>query len=296
MRKRFAIAVAAALLVGWQVRATPEGVAQFVSATKWHQSDDWFGGFSGIEVLDGGNSFVAISDRGHIVQGTFARDADQIADISIDQDHQILGLKGEVQKRFRRDTEGLAIRNDGRLYVSFEGYHRVWAYMSVGAQAAGIQRHVDFKTMANNGSLEALAVDDNNHLYTLPEDPSTSDGSIPVYRYAKGEWTNPFNLPNSSSYHPVGADFGPDGKFYLLERGFNGFGFKTRVRRFEITAEGATAEEMLLQTSTGVHDNLEGISVWQDDQGRIRLTMVSDDNFMFYQRTEIVEYLLPDSA
>lgn len=39
-----------------------------------------------------------------------------------------------------------------------------------------------------------------------------------------------------------------------------------------------------------MHDNLEGISVWQDPDGRIRLTMISDDNFMVFQRTEIVEY------
>lgn len=44
-----------------------------------------------------------------------------------------------------------------------------------------------------------------------------------------------------------------------------------------------------MQSEVGRHDNLEGLSVWQDAQG-VRLTMVSDDNFMFFQRTEFVEY------
>lgn len=44
-----------------------------------------------------------------------------------------------------------------------------------------------------------------------------------------------------------------------------------------------------MQSELGRHDNLEGLSVWRDAQG-LRLTMVSDDNFMFFQRTEFVEY------
>ena len=79
------------------------------------------------------------------------------------------------------------------------------------------------------------------------------------------------------------------GRLYLLERDFAGIGFRSRVRRF---APDGTGEEVLLETGIGVHDNLEGISVWRDDLSRIRLTMVSDDNFRFFQRTEFVEYAL----
>lgn len=88
-------------------------------------------------------------------------------------------------------------------------------------------------------------------------------------------------------------DFGPDGRLYLLERALRGLFFATRVRRFEI-AEGArvVSEETLLETAAGTHDNLEGISVWRDGAGDIRITMISDDNFRFLQRTEIVEYRL----
>ena len=53
-------------------------------------------------------------------------------------------------------------------------------------------------------------------------------------------------------------------------------------------------EEIVFETGTGTHDNLEGLSVWRDDQGRLRATMISDDNFLALQRTELVEYLLPD--
>ena len=102
-------------------------------------------------------------------------------------------------------------------------------------------------------------------------------------------------IKGDAEFLPVGADFGPDGALYLLERDFTGFGFRSRVRRFDITgpARGG-AGEILLQSRARQFDNLEGLSVWRDEAGRIRLTMVSDDNFLFVQRTELVEYVLPN--
>jgi hypothetical protein len=66
------------------------------------------------------------------------------------------------------------------------------------------------------------------------------------------------------------------------------------VRRFTIGPQALTNEETLLQSAPGQHDNLEGISVWRDKAGSLRLTMISDDNLLFLQRTEIVEYRVPD--
>ena len=64
------------------------------------------------------------------------------------------------------------------------------------------------------------------------------------------------------------------------------------MRVFDIAGKTVTGGEVLIQTNAGVHDNLEGLSVWRDRTGAIRLTMVSDDNFNLFQRTEIVEYIL----
>ena len=84
----------------------------------------------------------------------------------------------------------------------------------------------------------------------------------------------------------------PDGRLYLLERHFSGLFFQSRVRVFNLENDRIMHEQTLFETPPGRHDNLEGISVWQDGQGRIRLTMISDDNFNFFQRTEIVDYVL----
>ena len=54
-------------------------------------------------------------------------------------------------------------------------------------------------------------------------------------------------------------------------------------------------DQILLETRPLQYDNLEGISVWDDGVG-MRITMISDDNFLFVQRTEIVEYRLRDTG
>ena len=91
------------------------------------------------------------------------------------------------------------------------------------------------------------------------------------------------------------ADFGPDGKFYLLERDFGWLtGFATRIRRFTLGPNGFSDEVTLIETPFGELDNMEGISVWRDDAGRTRITLISDDNFFPLQRTMFVEYVLAE--
>ncbi|UZD90901.1 esterase-like activity of phytase family protein [Cognatishimia activa] len=295
MRKRLAIALGTALLIGWQVSATPQGVAQLVSAVKWDQPEDWFGGFSGIEVAADGVSFTALSDSGTLVRGVFERVSGAIQSVQILRSDDVQDRQGKIVKHYRRDTEGLAIQPDGRLFISFEGRHQVFSYDRPGGRGTGLNRHADFTKMENNGSLEALAIDQDNRLYTMAETPLSEWDGLPVYRFSMENWVHAFTLPERNGFKPVGADFGPDGKFYVLERKFNVIGFSSRVRRFDISGNEVSGEETLLRTTTGTHDNLEGLAVWEDEDGQVRLTMISDDNFMFYQRTEIVEYLVPAS-
>ena len=63
------------------------------------------------------------------------------------------------------------------------------------------------------------------------------------------------------------------------------------MRRFDLTEAGLANEAVLLESYPLRYDNLEGISVWRDDMG-IRITLISDDNFGFLQRTELVEFRL----
>jgi hypothetical protein len=114
-----------------------------------------------------------------------------------------------------------------------------------------------------------------------------------VYRFKAGKWDIPFSVPRRGRFLIAGADIGPDGRLYVLERDFWVLGgFSSRVRRFEIKGDTLENETEVMRSFAGKHDNLEGISVWRDATG-LRMTLVSDDNFSRLQRTEIVEYRLP---
>jgi hypothetical protein len=267
----------------------------FLQDIPFHGHGPLFGGFSALHVSPDGLRFVAVSDHGAFVTGQFDRDASgRILSISTGEVTPLLGREGKPLRPGRTDSEGLAIAPDGTTYVSFEGLARVLQYPALGGAAKTMGSHRDFDEMDVNSSLESLAIDAAGELFTLPEDPGLAARVFPVYRYRDGVWDQPFSVPRRGSFLVSDATFGPDGRFYILERQFLGFGgFATRLRRFDMTKDGFTNETALLQTNPGTFDNLEGLAVWRDAKG-LRATMVTDDNFFPLLRSQIVEYRLPD--
>lgn len=297
MRRRFKLGLIISFMVmALQSSASPTTPADYIASYTWHGRGVWFGGFSAIEIAPDGLHFTAVSDRGHFTTGTLLRNAKGI--ITGVKSGKMRTLKGRADHpimKGRADSEGLAIAPDGTAYVSFEGVARVLRYASLDGPAVNLPRPEAFKDMGENSSLEALAIDSHGWLYTLPERSAGQGLPYPVFIFRNGAWDQPFSIPRTGTFLPVSADFGPDGKLYILERQFRGImGFASRVRRFTLTGDSITREETLLQTRSGQHDNLEGLAVWRDKSGDLRLTMVSDDNFIFLQRTELVEYRVPD--
>ncbi len=268
--------------------------ARLLSSYTWNNPDNNFGGLSSIHLDDDGGKFLMTTDQGVFYSGKIVRNGSEITGVEHQKFSPIKDTKGNpVSGKSLGDSEGIAIRSNGRIYVSFERYHRVWTYRDTTSEAAWLPRHPDFKRLQNNSSLEALAIDARGRLYTLPERSGALSKPFPVYRYNGKAWDKRLSIPRRGAFLAVGADFGPDGKFYLLERNFKKpIGVHSRVRRFDLTKSGFVNEETLFVSSLNQHDNLEGISVWQDDQDKIRITLVSDDNFNFIQRTELVEYII----
>ncbi|MCT4607766.1 MAG: esterase-like activity of phytase family protein [Pelagimonas sp.] len=287
-RRIFITVMLLAGLIAATGQARAPDFVRFIGSYTWNPEHKAIGGLSGLEVAADGQSFVVLGDRGLIARGQFERRAGRIKGVTLDEQHFLTGPNGKRLSGHQADAEGLVLRNDGRVYVSFEGIHRVWAYLS--PKAAGqLPRTNDFKNLQGNSGLEALAVDGKNRLYAIPERSGKLTRPFPVWRYAKGAWSKVFSLRRAGGFLPVGADFDPQGRLYLLEREFTGFGFKSRVRRFSLKGDRVSKEEILLTTPVHRHGNLEGIAVWQGADG-LRMTMVSDNNFNSFQRTEFVEY------
>ena len=254
----------------------------------WTDPDKEFGGLSGIDLSPDGRTFTAVSDRGTLWQGTVERKGQVVSGMTVAHKARLHDARN---RPLDGDSEGLALSPDGTIYISFEGPARVLAYDTPDGAATALPHPREFNTMERNGALEALAIGPDGALYTMPERSGQARRPFPVYRFRDGRWSVAFSIARTDTFVPVGADIGPDGLFYLLERDFTGIGFRSRVRRFDMTGGQA---QTLFQTATNTYDNLEGLAVWRDTTGAIRLTMVSDDNFKFFQQTQIVEYRVTD--
>ncbi|MGR3702580.1 MAG: esterase-like activity of phytase family protein [Paracoccaceae bacterium] len=297
MRRRLALALGAVAALGLALSLTTQagqpGKATYLGSYRWAMDDPAFGGLSSLAMLEGGTRLIAMSDSADLFQARVTRDASgRITAITAGRPQRLRAIAGEALTGKASDAEGLALDPQGGFFVSFEAQHRIRHYPAPDQPARRVPGHPDFAALQINSGLEALAIDARGHLFTLPERSGALDRPFPVYRYDGQGWDIPFRIPRSGPFLPVSADIGPDGWLYILERALTGPGFRSRLRRFDITGGRLNAEELLLQTRTRQHDNLEGLSVWQDGQGRIRLSMVSDDNFKFFQRSEIVEYAL----
>ncbi|MFQ5438100.1 MAG: esterase-like activity of phytase family protein [Paracoccaceae bacterium] len=259
----------------------------------WFDDRDHFGGFSAIEVDADGKSFLVVSDKGQTLAGVLERQGDKITGVTGGPLVPLLTRRGNGVKKRNADSEGLAMVPGGGFFVSFEGNHRIWRYANRSSVATPVGAHPDFRKLQVNSGLETLAIDAAGSVYAIPERSGAWEKPFPVYRLKNGRWDAELSVPRRGKFLPVGADFGPDGKFYLLERDFVWYrGFANRIRRFDLTETGFQNEQTLLTTAFGDYDNLEGLSVWRDTDGTIRLTTISDDNFNLLQVTEIVEFRL----
>lgn len=300
-QRKLSLALAAAAALAVAVAACAAGLpgrepdqARHLGSYTWRDRSPWFGGLSALEVHPDGSSLTVLSDRAHVATARVERGAGgAITGVALTGVNRLRGSTGAPLGRNTADSEGLALAPGGGFYISFEGRARVALYTAPDAAAEPLPRHRAFRRLPLNKALEALAISPEGDLYTLPERALDKDRQIPVWRWNGRKWSQPFSLPPRGGFLPVGADFGPDGRFYLLERDFAYIGFRSRLRRWDITPGGPQNETLLLDTRIGTHGNLEGLSVWRAADGGLRATMVADDNFTALQRTELVEYALP---
>lgn len=252
------------------------------------------GGLSGIDEAPDGGIYL-LSDSGVLYSGELSIGLNRNLTLGDVEKMSLRWMTGNPIYPGVVDTEGLALSETGDLYLSVEALHELWRVEPTG-RILRLQTAARLAEITQNGSLEALAIDGDGTLYTLPEAVAYREPNHPVFRLHDRQWQPVLDLPKRGRFKPVGADFGPDGRFYLLERELSGvLGFRSRVRSFVVGDDALSDERVELVTPIAFHDNLEGLSVYEDADGAIHLMMVSDDNYLFFLRSEIVDYRLAAS-
>jgi hypothetical protein len=292
---RLALGAAAALAVGaaaWALHSGETSGATYLGRHVWAPDWDRAGGYSALWLGPEGRAFLALSDRGFWVEGRLSRDADGVvAGVEVAARGALPETAyGVTSPMLRTDAEALAVDAAGAIFVAFEGHHRIMRFPTIEATPKRVIRERDLPDLPHrNRGMEALAVTPDGALLAIAE--SAVDGAYVVLEGRGGVWRKAVRLPAPGRlWKAVGADVGPDERLYLLERAFLGIGFRTRVRSFALDG---SAERRVLETRLRRHDNLEGIHLWHDAAGRLRLTMLSDDNLRpWLQETEFVDYVV----
>jgi hypothetical protein len=265
------------------------------------QSDDArFGGWSDLHVSADGTSVLALSDHGFWFTAELGYDRGQLATARNARLGPLIDTTGTRVVGRRSDSEGLAMRPDGAIYISFERDHRIWLYPRADPPFSIPPRPVPtparLVTAPENGGIEALAWLSGGSLLALVEVLRDGPDNVGwVGNDAGTTWQELHYRTAGRDYAPTGlAELPPNvpqaGDVLVLERKFTIFSGRaariTRLARADIRP-GAhlVGEELAHLQSPLTLDNFEGISAVRGPNGTARLYIISDDNYMFLQRT-----------
>jgi hypothetical protein len=283
------------------------GQLEFRGGLALRSSHKNFGGISAIRVAADGAHFIALSDKGWWFRGRIVYEGSRPSGIVDAEMAPILGPDGHpLAARGWYDTESIA-EDGSTLYVGIERVHQIvrFNYGKEGLLARGrpIPAPPGFRSLPFNRGLEALVfvpkgLPLGGTLVAISERGLDAAGNINGFLLG-GPSPGGFAVQRSSSYDVSDAALLPGGDVLLLERKFSWTsGLTVRIRRIGLSEikPGATVDgPVLFEADLGYEiDNMEGLSVHRDPGGETVLTLISDDNFMPFQRTLLLQFTLAE--
>jgi hypothetical protein len=265
-----------------------------------------FGGFSALRMGPDGEHFVSLTDKGYWLTGRIVYDRDRPVGITGAEMAPALGPDGRpLAARGWYDTESIA-EHDGVFYVGIERVNRIvrfdFAKNGVRARATVVQTPPGIATLPNNKGLEALAFAPNRSklagtLIAFSERGLDPAGNLKAFLIG-GPTPGEFSVKRRDDFDISDCTVLPSGDLLLLERRFSLLrgGIAMRLRRLALAdiKPGAVVDgPILFFADMGYQiDNMEGLSTHRTAAGDLILTMISDDNFSFLQRTILLQFKL----
>ena len=300
------VAVSARPIVAFEPRSpekTRFGSLVFRSGLVLTGSHPRFGGFSGLWRSPDGSDLVAVTDNGFWLTAKLASRNGRLAGLESAELAPILGASGKPLHRSRYyDTESLCIA-DGVAYLGVERTHDVlrfdWAGEGVMARARIVPVPREVKRLPDNRGLEAIGVVPAGQplagaIVAIAERSGKDDE--PTLGVILGRQPGLFQVARHDGFDITDLAFLLNGDLLLLERWYRTLrGVGMRIRRIpgaSLKAGALLDGPTLIQADLGQEiDNMEGLAAHQEN-GRTVLTLISDDNFSFLQRTVLLEFEL----
>lgn len=285
------------------------GRLEFIGEVALTSTSEYFGGYSAIALDEKGERFLTLSDAGGWMSGRLVYEGGRVTGVADARVGAIPQKNGSPLGRGERDVESLSPLApgdlDGRFLIGFERRHRIEEYaFEKGAMRGPVGRRPlpeQIKGMSSNSGLESLGIlrggPFSGALMLFPEEKLDSRGHY-IGALAKDGKSHPLFMTHDDGFAITDMQGLPDGAMIVLERNFNPATRRLdiRLRRIpatEIKPGAVLSGEVLLDAGPGLEiDNFEGLALHRTGAGETILTIISDDNFNFFQRTLLAQFKL----
>ncbi len=247
-------------------------------------------GLSDLVVEPDGDVLSVSDDGADLFTGRLVLDrAGRLAGLTDGSMRPLAGLDGQpLQGKGWTDAEGATQLADGRMLVSFERNHRIWAYAPSGARRP-VPAAMPGVAMADNDGMEGLAAAPavSPDAYWVGLQP----GPIWFCRPPKAcEAISGLAAP-PPGFRLSGLTTGPKGELVILHHSYvPAVGSRITVT---VVADPLGAKRTVASfsmTPSMSIDNFEGVAVVAKPNGDWRLYLLSDDNFSPSQRTLLLAF------
>jgi hypothetical protein len=268
-----------------------------------------FGGWSGLVLDSDGSKLLAVSDLGNWFSADISYDHDRMVALKAARIGPLKSLRGEVLGGKReQDAEALVLVEgtlaSGTLLIGFERQHRIGRFpvrrAEVLAPTGYLTLPAEARRLRANQGFEALAIlkagPRQGSVVAFAERLTSGSGYHTGWIWLRGG-PQSFALLDLGGFDITDAVGLPDGGLLLLERYFRWTaGVKMRIRRLlpgEIEPGARLTGRTLLEVDSSHEiDNMEAIAAHRGQSGETILTLISDDNFSYFQRTLLLQFTL----
>ncbi len=266
-----------------------------------------FGGFSGLELSADGQKMLAISDRGYWLKADIDYKNGRLVALKNTQMTPILNSRGKKFPMWQADSEGLAKRNKSLddVVISVERNQAIYRFkfdengLNTKARATEWSILDNSHNIPGNRGLEGITSLPTNHKYrgwllATAEKKLNKNGNHTAW-LIKADKNLSLNIKRSGDFDITDVNYLPNGDIVILERAINILsGAQMQIRQIcgRDIKPNALVDGKKLITANWFYavDNMEGLAVHKSPTGETILTIISDDNFHFLQRTLMLQF------